>query len=201
MPGDLPTPTHSASLSRHVLWLEVGPMLVFFAAFQALRPHDPDRALFMAAGVFAVAAVLALLFGRWRHGRLSGPLLATTVVIVGTAGLASVFDSKLFLFMRPTVLNGGAGLLALGAALLAPRRLSRAIERRFGLPGALWRRLALRAGVFLIGLALINEWVWRTQGEAVWIAVKTFGFAPATLLFAVAHLPLIRRDVRVRTKG
>jgi intracellular septation protein len=168
-------------------------MGVFFAAFQAFRQTDPDRALFLAAGVFALAALAALAFGLWHEKRISKVLLASTLVIVGTAALAALFDNKLFLFMRPTVLNGGLGLAALAVGVARPAFAARLLERRVSLPRAVWVRLAIRCGVFFLAVALINEAVWRTQGEAVWIAVKTFGFAPATLVFSLAHLPLVRR--------
>ena len=40
---------------------------------------------------------------------------------------------------------------------------------------------------------LINEIVWRTQPEAIWVNFKVWGILPITFIFTVFQLPLIRR--------
>jgi intracellular septation protein len=42
-------------------------------------------------------------------------------------------------------------------------------------------------------MALVNEVVWRSFSEPVWVAFKVWGVLPVTLAFAVAQIGLIRR--------
>lgn len=182
-------------------WLDVGPMLVFFAAFHIVRAFDPDRALFIAAGIFAIAALIALWVGMVKDRKLSWVLLVSTVAIVSTATLAVIFDSKLFLFMRPTVINGGIGVLALGGVILRRNVIQRILGRAIIVPDTVWTVLAIRWGLFFLLIAVTNEWVWRTQTEAVWVNFKTFGFAPMTLAFSALQLPLIHRHGSIARSG
>lgn len=174
-------------------WLDIGPMLVFFVAFHIARSHDPNGALILSAFVFALAAMIALLAGFWRDGTVSVVLLASTVAIVGTAALSSVSGSKLFLFMRPTAINGGLGVTLLAGTAAGANPARWMLGRLHDLPDELWRALAIRWGAFLIGIAFANEVLWRTQTESVWINVKTFGFAPLTGAFFLVQARLARR--------
>jgi len=40
-----------------------------------------------------------------------------------------------------------------------------------------WRILTLRWGGFFVALAFLNEIVWRTQSNDVWVAFKFPGFS------------------------
>ena len=46
---------------------------------------------------------------------------------------------------------------------------------------------------FFVFLAILNEFVWRTQTEEFWINFKVWGILPITLLFTIFQLPLIKR--------
>jgi len=52
-------------------WIDFGPLLVFFGAFQYFKRSNPDEAMLWAAGVFAVCAVIALAFGWVKHRTVS----------------------------------------------------------------------------------------------------------------------------------
>ena len=58
---------------------------------------------------------------------------------------------------------------------------------------ASWRLLTLRWGGFFFTLALLNEIVWRTQSNDVWVAFKFPGIFVLICLFSVAQMPLIAR--------
>ena len=56
-----------------------------------------------------------------------------------------------------------------------------------------WRKLTWRWAFFFLALAMLNEIVWRTQSESFWVAFKSFGSIPLTILFALAQAPLITK--------
>ena len=57
-----------------------------------------------------------------------------------------------------------------------------------------WRRLTLRYGLFFLAMALLNEAVWRTQPEKVWVLFKFPGMTVLTLLFSFTQIPGILKD-------
>ena len=59
--------------------------------------------------------------------------------------------------------------------------------------GLIVDQLTWRWVFFFLGMALANEFVWRTFSTDVWVAVKTFAVIPVTLLFALAQAPLMMR--------
>lgn len=174
-------------------WLDFGPLLIFFGTFHYIRRNNPDEALFIAAAIFAVAAIIALAYGWLKHRTVSTVLLVSTFVIVGTTALAFVFDNKLFLFMRPTVINGSLGVAVLGGVVLGKNVLKPLLGDAFRLPEKAWNTLAIRWGLFFICIAIINEFVWRTQTESFWVNFKTFGFLPLTLIFTFGQIPYIKK--------
>jgi intracellular septation protein len=42
-------------------------------------------------------------------------------------------------------------------------------------------------------MAVVNEIVWRSVSTDAWVAFKTFGFLPLTVVFALAQTPLMLR--------
>lgn len=174
-------------------WLDFGPLLVFFISFHWIKRSNPDDAMLYAAGIFAVAAVIALALGWLKHRKLSGMLLLSTVIIVVTAGLALASDNKIIFYMKPTIVNALFGIAAIGGVLINRNIIRLMIGDAFKLPNPVWNTLAIRWGLFFFAMAILNECVWRTQSENFWVNFKVFGFMPITILFTLTQIPLIKR--------
>ena len=71
--------------------------------------------------------------------------------------------------------------------------LARVLDAAFDLDDEGWRKLTLRWALFFVGLAALNELVWRTQSTQFWVAFKVFGFVPLTLVFGALQYPLLTR--------
>ena len=63
----------------------------------------------------------------------------------------------------------------------------------FQLNEAGWSKLNNRWAYFFLFLALLNEFVWRTQSEAMWVNFKVWGILPLTFVFTALQLPLINK--------
>jgi len=173
--------------------VEYGPILVFVLLYNYLRRDDPDGAIFTAATVFAVVAVLGLLYSKFKLGRLSRVLLFTTVLIVVAVGAAYLFDDPRFIYMRPTVVNALFGVVAIGGALIGKNAVKMLMGAAYTMPDAAWKTIAIRFGVFFFAMAALNEVVWRTQTEAFWVGFKLWGFLPLTFGFMLSQMPFILR--------
>lgn len=175
-------------------WLDFGPLLIFFGSFHWIKRDNPDDAMLWAAGIFAVAAVIALTLGWLRHKHVSGMLMLSTAIIVVTASLALLADNPIIFYMKPTIVNALFGIAAIGGVLIGRNVIRLMVGSAFTLPDKIWDTLAIRWGLFFFFCAALNEVIWRTQTEAFWVNFKVFGFMPLTILFTLTQLPLITRN-------
>jgi len=169
--------------------LELGPPLLFFAAYLYVRDEtyvlggvDYDGFIVAAAGFVPILLLsMAIL---WRlTGKLSRMQVFTAVLVVVFGGLTVWFNDERFFKMKTTIVYGifatilGVGLLQ-GRSYLAWVMAEFLPMREEG-----WMILTRRlAGVFAV-LAVANEVVWRTMSTDAWVKIETFGFPLALFLF------------------
>jgi intracellular septation protein len=176
------------------LALELGPLVVFYGANQAMS-------IVPATGVFMVAALVALVvsYALTRHLPLMPLVSAAMLAVFG--GLTLWTNDPLFIKVKPTVVNAIFGTTLLVSLALGRPLLPVVLDSMLPLDDEGWRKLTLRWGLFFFVLAGINEVVWRTQTDAFWIAFKAWGIMPLTLVFALAQTPLIlRHEVKEAAK-
>jgi intracellular septation protein len=167
--------------------LELGPLLLFFATYSAAGILAATIALM--ASVVVVLFVTRSLTGRW-------PImpLVTAVLVLVFGGLTLAFNDATFIKIKATVVYCLFGAALLGGLALGKPLLPAMLDSMLKLTDAGWRQLTLRWGVFFFALAALNEIVWRTQSEALWVKFKVFGVLPLTMAFALAQTPLILRS-------
>ena len=72
----------------------------------------------------------------------------------------------------------------LGVGLLRRRSwLQVVMEEVMPLSDRGWMILTRRLMLFFFGLAVLNEAIWRTQTEEIWVYFKTFGLTAAIFAF------------------
>ena len=164
--------------------VDFGPLLLFFVAY---RLFD----LYAATATVMAAAVAAVVLGYIFDKKLHPVPLATAVIVVIFGGLTLYLNDKMFIKMKPTMVYSLFAATLLGG--LAFNRLF--IKYIFGSAIALeekyWRLLTLRFGGFCIGMALINELIWRNFSENIWVYFHTFGAIALTILFLFSQLPFL----------
>lgn len=204
MPADLTEVVEDVATpksgSQSNIFVEFGPVLVFVILYNYLRRSDPDGAIYTAAIVFTVFAVLALAYSRFKTGKFSTMLMVTTAMIVLTVALSVLFDNPIFFYMKPTVVNIIFGLLVLGGVAFKKNVLKMMMGSAFEMSTPSWNTLAIRWGIFFFVLALINELVWRNFTESFWANFKLFGFLPITILFTLSQMPFILKHGKMKTQ-
>jgi intracellular septation protein len=187
--------------------VELGPLILFF--FANARPKlfepavapllppsilaGPNAGLFTATVVLmaAVGAALAVSFVLTR--RLPAVPLMTAVLALVFGGLTLYLQDATFIKMKPTVLYVGFGVALIGGLAVNRPVLPIIMDLAIALTERGWRLLTLRWGCFFFALALLNEIVWRTQSNDVWVAFKFPGIFILIFLFSIAQVPLIMR--------
>lgn len=175
------------------LLIDIGPLLVFFLV-NFLAPVPGSIKIFVATGAFMAAMIVAMLFAAIRYRYLSPLLLFSGVMVVVLGGLTIWLQNETFIKVKPTIYYGlVAALLAFGLATGRPL-LKLVLGSAYpGLDEEGWRKLTRNWAAFFAAMALVNELVWRNSTTDFWIAFKLWGAIPATLLFAVANIPMLMR--------
>ena len=169
--------------------LELGPIMVFFVAYLRLRDQTIEIVGTAYDGfIVATAGFIPLLILTtgilWKlTGKLSKMQVATLVLVILFGGLSVWLNDERFFKMKPTMiylLFGGA----LGVGLLRGQSyLKFVMEEMMPLKEEGWMLLTKRLTAFFIGLAVLNEVIWRTQSTDTWVYFKTFGLSAAVFIF------------------
>ena len=168
------------------LALDLGPLLIFFAAFKYLG-------IFMATAAFLVAVLVALGIGYAFEKKLSPMPIFTAVLVVIFGGLTLYLQNDLFIKMKPSVLYAFFGALLLGGLRFNRLFIMYVFGQAFELDDAGWRKLTIRWGIFFLALAALNELVWRLTTTETWVAFKVWGIIPLLFVFALAQTPLVMK--------
>ena len=56
-----------------------------------------------------------------------------------------------------------------------------------------WKILNNRWMYFFFFLAILNEFVWRTQSEEFWVNFKVWGLIPLTFIFTIFQIQIINK--------
>lgn len=179
-----PMTKHSPAWLRPAM--EYGPLAVFFAVYLTFG-LIPATAALMAATVVAIAASYIL------QRRVPVILVVTATVVLFFGGLTVLLDDERFIKMKPTIVQGLFAVVLLGGLAVGKPLLKPLMSAAWQLTDQGWRTLTFRFGVFFAAMALINEFVWRTQSTDFWVNFKIFGALILTLAFTACQAPLIMR--------
>ena len=183
----VPAAPHRKALNPALKFaLELGPLVLFFAAYSKLG-------IFAATGVLMASVLVTLAVSYAMLRRIPVMPLVTAVIVLIFGSLTLFFHDETLIKIKPTALY-----VLFAAALFAGLGLKKPLLKIL-FDGALhvteegWRQLTWRWAFFFLALAALNEIVWRTQTTDLWVKFKTFGFLPLTVLFALSQAPLIMR--------
>ena len=161
-------------------------MIAFFAT----------RDMMTATWALVVGSVIALAAG-WIFEKRVAPLpLVAGLAAIVFGVLTLVFQDERWVKVKPTVLNLCFAGFLLGGLLLKRSPLKLVLGEVIRLPDDLWRTLALRYGLFFLAVAVLNEFVWRTQPDDVWVIFRMPGLQLLALAFSATQFPLMLRGAR-----
>ncbi len=167
-------------------WVELLPLLVFFGVYQwkGLMPAT-------AAVMVATLGTAALVYVK---NRRVPTMLLITAALVGVMGSLTLYlQDDQFIKMKPTLVYVLLASLLAGGEMFKKSPLQKVLGHAVPLKTEGWQKLTWRWVVFFLCLASLNEYVWRTQPEEVWVKVRVFGYLGLTILFTLSQLPLMKK--------
>ena len=190
--GAAASPSAGPSAGARLL-IDLGPLLVFFLT-NIFAPVPDALKVFVATGAFMIAMIVAMLVSQLRYRHISPLLWFSGIMVVIFGGLTIWLHNETFIMIKPTIYYGVvAALLTFG--LRTGRNLLKAVLGTVypGLSERGWYLLTRNWVLFFVGMAVLNELVWRIAGFDTWIVFKLWVFLPVTFLFMAANIPMLLR--------
>jgi len=181
-----PTPPTRSPWLR--LAIDYAGPAAFLAAY--LLRHD----ILAATWALVAGSALALVVGFTVERRVAPLPLIWGLAALVFGVLTLVFHDPRIIKMKTTIIDAALGLGMLGGLALGHSPIRILMGDSIALPEAAWRKLTLRFGVFFLVLAAVNELVWRTQPEAVWVAFRFPGLLIVSMVFAGTQIPLMMKQ-------
>ena len=168
---------------------DFGPLLIFFIIY-----YKSGKNLSVAIPPLIISTLIAVIAVYMIEKKIPYIPLMGGIVISIFGGLTLYFNNPIFIYMKPTIINFVfAVILITGKLFFKKNFLEFFFKSAFRLDEIGWNKLNLRWAFFFIFLAFLNEIVWRTQPEDVWVNFKVWGILPITFIFTAFQLPLINK--------
>lgn len=168
------------------LILDLGPLLAFFLAY---RFHG----LLAGTATLIICTLASLIVHYALEKRIAIMPLISGVAIATLGGLTLFLQDETFIKIKPTLVNLLFAAILLGGLLFKKPLFKYVLDGAIHLTDRGWYLLSLRWGLFFIGLALLNEFIWRHYPTDFWVNFKVFGMFTLTMAFTVAQVPLIKK--------
>ena len=168
---------------------DFGPLAVFFFFY-----YNGDKNLKVAIPPFIIATLIALIIIWILEKKIPMVPLISGILITLFGGLTIYFDNPIFLYMKPTIINILFGLVLLfGKYFTNEPVLKKIMGKSIILSDIGWYLLNKRWMFFFFAMAILNEFVWRTQTEEFWVNFKVWGLLPITFIFTAFQISLISK--------
>jgi intracellular septation protein len=163
-------------------------------AWGAGAPAD----LIAATGWLVAGSAVALAIGLAAERRLAPmPLIAGGFAFI-FGGLTLALHDARFTKIKPTAVNLIFAAALVGGLALRRHPLKWLLGEALALPDAAWRALTLRYAIYFVAMAGLNEAVWRTQSDWVWVEFHTVGQWILVVLFSAAQIPFMMKHLQTQ---
>ena len=168
---------------------DIGPLVIFFYFY-----YNSDKDLKVAIPPLIIATIVSVLFVWFLEKKVPMVPLLSGILVTLFGGLTIYFKNPIFIYMKPTIINILFALaLFFGKFFTKEPVLKKILGKSLKLNDEGWKILNNRWMYFFLGLAILNELVWRTQSEEFWVNFKVWGMLPITFIFTAFQVPLITK--------
>ena len=168
---------------------DFGPLLIFFVVYS-----KSGKNLSTAIPPLIFATIIAVFISYMVEKKIPYIPIIGGIVISFFGGLTLYFNNPVFLYIKPTIINVFFGfVLAFERFFTKEPILKKMLGKSMSLSDEGWKTLTVRWMFFFFSLALLNEYVWRTQTEEFWVNFKVWGILPITFIFTAFQIFLINK--------
>lgn len=186
------------------LFVDFGPLLVFFLAYRHFAPESDDGlgvafAVTKATLAFMGATVIALIVSKLRLGHVSPMVWLSTILIIGFGGLTVLLNDPFWIQVKPTAIYLMFAIVLFAGLAKGKPMLRYLLQSAFeGLDDEGWMKLSRNWAIFFLFLAGLNEvlrYFFNAEngGFGVWLNAKVWGFTAISFIFTFSQIPMILR--------
>jgi intracellular septation protein len=179
--------------------LDMGPLAVFFGTYawaksDALEAGATDiKRIVYATTALMIATAVSLIASRIILKRIPLMPMVTGVFVGIFGGLTIYLRNPTFIYIKPTILYLMFACALGGGLYFGKLFLKLLLSEALQMQDDGWRILTQRWIGYFLMLAILNEAVWRNFPEATWVAFKSFGVMPLSIIFMAAQISLIMK--------
>lgn len=183
--------TDAAAPKKHLdplpkLALDLGPLLLFFFA-------NSWRGIYFATAAFMVATLVTLAISYYLIRRFPVMPIVTAVIVIVFGALTLYLHDETFIKLKPTIIYVMFAVVLLAGLATGRPLFQLVLDGAFHMKEEGWKLLTRNWALFFLAMAGVNEFVWRSFTTDQWVAFKTFGFLPLTLVFAISQAPIMAK--------
>ena len=171
------------------LLTDFGPLIIFFTVY-----YKGGKNLETAIPPLIIATIFAVIIIYYLDKKIPYVPLIGAILITIFGGLTIFFKNPIFIYLKPTIINILFALgLIFGKFFTQEPVLKKLLGNALKLQDDGWKILNKRWALFFIGLAILNEIIWRTQSEEFWVNFKVWGMLPITFIFTAFQFNIINK--------
>jgi len=168
---------------------DFGPLIIFFSFY-----YKSGKNLQIAIPPLVIATIISIIIVWILERKIPFVPLLGGVLITFFGGLTIYFENPVFIYMKPTIINIIFAIaLFFGKYFTSEPILKKILGKTMPLNNEGWNKLNSRWIFFFVFLAILNEFIWRTQSEEFWVNFKVWGMMPITIIFTAFQIPLINK--------
>ena len=168
---------------------DFGPLVIFFFYY-----YSNNKDISVAIPPLIVATLISLIIVWFFEKKIPTMPLVSGILITFFGGLTIYFNDPIFIYIKPTIINILFALALFSGKYFSKEPiLKKILGKSIPLNNLGWEILNRRWTFFFLGLALLNEFIWRTQSEEFWVNFKVWGMLPITLIFTAFQIGVINK--------
>ena len=168
---------------------DFSPLVIFFFYY-----YSNNKDISVAIPPLIVATLISLIIVWFFEKKIPMMPLVSGILITFFGGLTIYFDDPIFIYIKPTIINILFALALFSGKYFSKEPiLKKILGKSIHLNDSGWEILNRRWTFFFLGLALLNEFIWRTQSEEFWVNFKVWGMLPITLIFTAFQIGVINK--------
>ena len=177
--------------------VDYGPLLVFLGDYKFSQPPADSTfgeiaAVIYGTVAFMVAAVVALVFSKWKFGKVSPMLILSTTLIVGFGALTIWLRDERFIQFKPTAIYVLFGVVLIIGWLRDRAWMQVLLGAAFeGVTHEGWLKLSRNWGFFFVFMAVLNEVLRMQLTFESWLWAKLWVFMPLSFIFTFTQIPML----------
>jgi intracellular septation protein len=169
------------------------PLVVFFTCYKLAKTSNP---LLSATIYMIITTFAALIISYFLTRKIPVIALISGIILAVFGGLTIILKNAVFIKMKPTIINLLFAAVLFYGYFSKKAFLSYVMGEKIKISNVAWLTLSARWGLFFVGLALLNEIIWRNFSTDFWVQFKVFGMIPVSLVFTVFQTPFIIREMK-----